>query len=319
MLFKEPQDIADVRKSLEDLPDLVVSDVQIQGEPRFIRFMINTSQTIDETDPANKGKTASDVVEAHIQQVFRDKLETNSLAGDRRDADRGARPGRKDPGAQAARGEGSRGESGTERRPEKRPPRRLRRKRSRRPRPVADRSAADESAGLDGPGRGAPGPSRSGQTGGSETGPKADAPGGETGRETGGETADEAAEKAAEKTRAVKTPVDRFAGGIRVELTFEHALDHDTLSDMVTTQLAAAKMPTVPFDLSNEKYEPGDSAAYEKWVLRIQLPEADVREKLFKPIQAELADSLISRPPAALAAKWPATCRRRPRMPFSPA
>ena len=72
-------------------------------------------------------------------------------------------------------------------------------------------------------------------------------------------------------------------------MTFEHALDHDTLNDMITTHLAAARIPTAPFDLSNEKYEPGDSVAYQRWVLRIQLPEAEAREKLFKPIQDELA------------------------------
>ncbi len=80
VLFKTPQKIADVRKALSDLPDLAVSDVQIQNEPEGLRFVINTSQG-DVVDQANPHKTSSiDVVENHLHDVFGKKLDSNAFA-----------------------------------------------------------------------------------------------------------------------------------------------------------------------------------------------------------------------------------------------
>ena len=97
------------------------------------------------------------------------------------------------------------------------------------------------------------------------------------------------AEKTPESTTpAPAKPIERFAGGTRAALNFKHELDYDTLNDMVTAQLKAANIPTVPFDVSNEKYVPGDTAAYQDWVLQVKLPPAEAQEKLLGPLQAQL-------------------------------
>ena len=187
VVFREPQDIADVRKSLEDLPDLTINDVEIQGEPRFTRFMINTSRTVDEADPANKGKTASAIVEAHIQKVFGDRLETNTLqvAGvtpiaapaPAEKTPEPKPPAEKAPAEKAAPEKAAPEKSPAEKASEEKKP------------------AAPDQSRLDLPpasllastdrGRGALGPSRSGQSSGSETGCQGRRSSGKAGGKTG--------------------------------------------------------------------------------------------------------------------------------------
>jgi SecD/SecF fusion protein len=78
VLFKTPQNIADIRKALPELPDLTVTDVQLlEGEAASVRFMINTSKRIDPEDEAHRGKSSLEVVEAYLHKVFGDKLTTN--------------------------------------------------------------------------------------------------------------------------------------------------------------------------------------------------------------------------------------------------
>lgn len=78
VLFKEPQNIAEIRKALSELPDLTVTDVQLlEGEAASVRFVINTSKRIDPEDEAHRGKSSLDVVEDYLHEVFGDKLATN--------------------------------------------------------------------------------------------------------------------------------------------------------------------------------------------------------------------------------------------------
>ena len=246
VLFEKPQDIADVRVGLEDLPDLAVSDVQIAGEETGLRFVINTSKTIDEEAPDEKGKSATDVVETHIHEVFGDKLDTNALTVD------------------AVAPIGSSGST---------------EKKSEEKKPAADDQTRDDLPSS---------------TLLASTDPAAVLLAQADPAKKPAEKADEKpaaapAEKA--KESPVKKVVDRFAGGTQAELTFKHALDHETLDELITAQLTAAKVPAAAFRLSNEEYEPGDTAAYENWVLKIKLPEAEAQDKLLKPLQAQLADT----------------------------
>ena len=81
ILFDQTKDIREVRSKLSDLPDLAVKDVNISGEPRGKRFVVNTSQRplMDEKDPKKIKKSAILVVEDRIHEVFGRELTANSI------------------------------------------------------------------------------------------------------------------------------------------------------------------------------------------------------------------------------------------------
>ena len=266
VLFEKPQDIADVRAGLEDLPDLAVQDVQIAGEETGLRFMINTSRTVDEENPAEKGKSGTDLVEAQIHDVFGDKLDTNQLTVDAV--------------APIASSDS------TDKKPEEKKPAADDQSRDDLPSSTL-LASTDPAAVLLAQADPAKKPADKAEL------KSAEKPAPKTEPKTEPKPAGKAEEKPAEKPKEspAKKPVDRFAGGTRAELTFKHALDHETLDEMITAQLTAAKVPTAAFRLSNQEYELGDTTAYENWTLKIKLPEAETQEKLLKPLQAQLADT----------------------------
>jgi SecD/SecF fusion protein len=79
ILFKSPQKIADVRAKLEqtDLPDVVVSDVAVQGEQTGLRFKVNTSTPSDQQAEEFLRNVREDVT-----KLFGNELERNALAVD---------------------------------------------------------------------------------------------------------------------------------------------------------------------------------------------------------------------------------------------
>jgi len=93
VVFKEPQDIAEIRRALGGpdgpLPDLAVSDVKLLNEPKGLRFIINTSLQ-PPTDPqtgqplmnprTGKPYTAVQWVEEVLVRQFGPKLAANSLS-----------------------------------------------------------------------------------------------------------------------------------------------------------------------------------------------------------------------------------------------
>ncbi|NUQ66498.1 MAG: protein translocase subunit SecD, partial [Pirellulales bacterium] len=74
VVFNKPQPISEVRAGLSDLPDLVVADVQVTGEERGRRFVINTSRPAD-----SNAEEHLERVKEHIQRVFGEKLDRNDL------------------------------------------------------------------------------------------------------------------------------------------------------------------------------------------------------------------------------------------------
>lgn len=74
VVFDEPQDIGDIRYKLEDLPDVVVSDVRVTGEPAGHRFMVNTST------PGNVDvETYLNQVKGKLREIFGAKLLHNQV------------------------------------------------------------------------------------------------------------------------------------------------------------------------------------------------------------------------------------------------
>ncbi|HET6884564.1 MAG TPA: protein translocase subunit SecD, partial [Pirellulales bacterium] len=73
-LFEQPQDVADIRERVKDLPDVTVQDIHITGEPVGKRFLIITSKSdIDESQtPATGPKTNIEWVEQELKKAFSD-------------------------------------------------------------------------------------------------------------------------------------------------------------------------------------------------------------------------------------------------------
>lgn len=74
VVFTQPQDIADVRSKLADLPDVVVSDVRLEGEPVGYRFVINTSNPPDISADQYLRQ-----VKEHLRQLYGDLLSRNEM------------------------------------------------------------------------------------------------------------------------------------------------------------------------------------------------------------------------------------------------
>jgi SecD/SecF fusion protein len=78
VLFKEPKNVADVRKAVESLPDVTVQDVKLSTETEGIRYLIVTSKPNVVTD--DKGEvTEDDVVERELHKIFKGALAANEL------------------------------------------------------------------------------------------------------------------------------------------------------------------------------------------------------------------------------------------------
>ncbi len=68
ILFDDPQDIAQIRKQLDGLPDLAVIDVQLGTEPRGKRLIINTSKA--DLTRAKKQEAVIEEVEQQIEGLL---------------------------------------------------------------------------------------------------------------------------------------------------------------------------------------------------------------------------------------------------------
>ena len=94
-MFDEAQDISDVRRQLGGkLQDLTVSDVQIPGEPKNRRFMINTSIPPGEEGQTNQAQKYLDEVKQTIREEYGSKLAHYSMTWTppKTDAPSGAAP-----------------------------------------------------------------------------------------------------------------------------------------------------------------------------------------------------------------------------------
>ncbi|HLA86276.1 MAG TPA: protein translocase subunit SecD, partial [Thermoguttaceae bacterium] len=253
ILFQKPQRIDNVRRTLLDarnadgsevFPDLMVWDTNIHGEASGMRFIVNTSKTVD--DAAAQKKSAVKIVEEDLANLFKGELATNQLSFGKIQAIELETPEAAPPAATPAA-------------------------------PPADETtkpAANEQSRNDLP------PSSLVTSTDPSVVLLAQA-----------EPADQPPPAAAPAEGVMETaPVrDRFAGGSRVDLNFELALDHDTVKELVGSQLAKVGLGAVAFELRNDHYAPGDSNAYENWTLRIQLPEDELKEKVIEPIDEQLA------------------------------
>ena len=283
ILFTEAQDIADIRGTLKDLPDLTVSSVQVQGEEPDRRFIINTS-----SPPDKDGDAYLQEVRQRVTDSFGLKLVHYSMTFETLPiSDGGPLPGSSpaDPPPEPDPNEQTRNDL---------PPDTL-------------LASADPAAILLAQADAPPEPE-----------PKEDAPAdpkkadGPTLTPAGDPEPSAPAEPVAmpEETPAVpappadppvappdvpekpETPSTRFVGGSWGSLNFEHAVSHDTLDEMFRNEFNSNRFKPVDFELSNEKYLPGDDDIYNTWDVQIMLP-ADEAEALFTVVKTHLEGSPV--------------------------
>ncbi len=259
-LFIKPQNIADIRKTLNELPDLAVSDVQIEGEPQGVRFVINTSQQGEVAPVAQENIPAVDVVEDHLKKVFVDErtktslLAHNSMTVSNLKAIGPARksPAEKKPAEEKPAAPSDKAQTGNDLPPN------------------SQLASADPSAVL--------------LAQAEKAKPPAEKPA-------------KASEKKPEKTpiEAVDKPDkagdDQFQGGTSAKLDFAQRVNYDSLEDMFTEEFKSGSLgKAVAFDLSNPSYTEGDGTAYADWTAKVQLPPEEA-QKLFDSIARRLADT----------------------------
>ncbi len=273
ILFTESHDTADVRKALSDLPDLAVSDVKIAGEMEGTRFRINTSQKDD------LGEQAIVIVEEMIQEVFAGQLAHNGVTVSATKAIPAAEAEADDtvlimPGPAAML--------------------------------LAQTDPTETDAAETEPTETEPT-----ETDADETEPMADAPAGDdpaeepaaaveaTAEPTTEATTEPAEEPATEATPeaeqqppaaeaqpdAEPTVRDPFAGGTSATLTFDQAVNYDTLWAMFADHFGEDKIPQLR--LLNPDYEDGASNPFKTWDVKILLPQGQATE-VFAAVEQKL-------------------------------
>jgi SecD/SecF fusion protein len=286
-VFENQQDPEDVRKALErtqHLPDLVVNDVQVADQPRYLQFLINTSE-----DNPQK-------VQDELKRVFPDKLAHNSLEFTAPETISAAAAAKKStPPAEIS--------------PQKQvePP-----KKGQSRRDLPSRSmlafAGDGSLALalaDEPAKAAAAkPAAKAPAGDAKTEAKSNP---DIEKSTAAQPVESpsakrplreplpseaAAAKAAEKPAAAAA--DAFVGGSRTVLTFKWKVNYETVEQMLQAAMKQTGIgaASTHHEFSNPDYTEGERVPFQKWTLRIMLPPDKVKT-LLAAMQKEVAASPI--------------------------
>lgn len=309
----------------ELFPDLTVTDTKIAGEPAGKRFIIDTSRQVEEETP---GRTATDIVEADLHRIFGEELATNSMTVDSitaigpasetapekspmspetpepaaeatpkaeeppapaPKADEPAAPPKSDEPAENSQSSAAQQSLGllaaadpsdlwlAQADPATDAPE------PKADNPPAEPTEADKPAqpAATAPAEDQPAQPAATEPAKSQPAPPAEAPPAEQ----------PAATPPAAQPQAEPAAPARFEGGAQAKLSFNFEMDHESVKELLTGQLAKAQLTAVPFELSNEKYQPGDSQAYREWTLRIRLPQDELMTKVLKPLQDQLANA----------------------------
>ncbi len=297
ILFNKPQNIADVRSTLEKMPDMfpdvTISDVRFSDEIKDLRFEVNTSNT------------NINQVKDELKKVFAGNLKVNEMeiknlskigaAGPEKEAPKEEAPAEKP----AEKIEPASTPAETPAMPAK-PEESGQKKQSRRWLKSSGLLAAaaalplifgqvDASASAPEPAASAPAPAATNEQAKPSSPPSGEKP-------------------AAEKTPAEKTPAgqsvsgtektaaqiaDLFSSGSEALLQFSEKLDHQTVEDLVKEAMQDLKIEekNIPLEIksTDKNYEEGSKTSYPVWMVKIGLaPEKaqavfdSMKEKLGK-------------------------------------
>ena len=319
--LKKAEDINKVRGKLHDLPDLVVSDVHREGETANLRFVINTATPAGMD--ANKYKSR---VQDRIQEEFKDNLVGNSLTvsdlkpipGDHKVSQDRTRHAPRDarlpidrqghlslarlrtdlpPDTWLASADPSAvllAQAGKPATPSSSAPS------SSAPAPTSpapEKSSATDKPSAPGATAGSPGatagsPSSDGSKAGQSQG---STPAATTPASTPAAAKSATAAKPVEATGGEAKPAapaapNPFAGGTQAELKLEQKLDHATLAGIFDEVIKSGKVvkPPVRYDLNNASYTEEDTAAYDTWTVRMDLPTGQAQH-LLDAVKAKVA------------------------------
>ncbi len=101
----------------------------------------------------------------------------------------------------------------------------------------------------------------------------------------------------AEATAAKQSDASAFVGsslvgGTRVDLTFAQQIGYGPLSEMIQQQLEKAKLVNILHVLENPQYKPGSDASYTDWTLSIGLDQEQTKS-LLSDIQKRLSETPV--------------------------
>ena len=245
-LFTEPQDVGDLRKKVNDLEDVAVSNVRIQDEPENQRFIIDTSN-------ANLEEVKQD-----LKEKFGDKLISNAVSYS--DVEVIKKP---EAEAKSAAKPEAKPQAKPESKPEAKPEKQSRSDLP--PDTMWAMAGPGPVFGLVDPPQPAPPAAKEKPAAEkpADAKPPAEKPAG----------VKPAAEKPAEEDVAAAAP-SAIVGGTQAELKFKFRIDHKAADDIVKEALKAEKisLPDHEVELTNADYYDRDTTAYDHWTLRIQLP-----------------------------------------------
>lgn len=305
-LFEKPQDIADIRERVQDLPDVTVQDIRIEGETPGKRFLIITSKSdiIESPPPASGPKTNIQWVEEQLKSVFKDeqyRLAYNHLTWDEIKTVAQAKPSegeKKAPEDEAKPAEEEKPDA------EKADTEKADTEKAETEKPDAEKQSrflpGDENllalaeeetpqAAKEGEDKNqdeveaAPAAAKAGETGADTPDPEKPEPAATEPAATDTEEADEA--------QPVPAAADPFAGGSQTTLKFSETINHDTLTRRIKEALAASGLNAdkVPFEIDNIEYETGSQRSFKEWSLKIALPK-DTTKRLLEKAHEQLAE-----------------------------
>lgn len=264
-VFNEPQETEKVRSALssgpeaERLPDLAITDVRLSGEKEGLQFVINTSER-------DMGK-----VQQQLTHVFTDKLAHNAVKFTAPEAISAA------PAKEA-----------TEKKPAE-PAKKDQSRSDRKPRMTLASASlgsmmvamADDAKPATEKAAEKPAAAEAVEVPGAKPSPRKPA------------TSEVAAKSdAAEQPAASR--VDPFAGGSRVQLSFDRPLNHQAVEQLLTAVMekTGVSAKATQFDISNDQYTEGSPDRYSKWTLKIML-SPEKTQSLLSAVQKHVADSPI--------------------------
>ncbi|MGH7137168.1 MAG: protein translocase subunit SecF, partial [Pirellulales bacterium] len=298
-LFEQPQDIADIRDRVKDLPDVTVQDIHIEGEPAGKRFLVITSKSdIDESQPVAAGpKTNILWVEEQLKSAFDDpehRLAFNHLSwGEITAAAQSSEKGDVKPPAKAAASSKPAADE-SKAAEEFAPPDEASEKDeqtepSKKSDDVNASDAEKQSQFL-------PGDENLlalAEDDEAEPGAKSDAsPADDAESQKESAPADVPQRGDDDKEAPRQTPTgDPLADGSTTTLSFSEKADHETLSRRITEALKATGHADedVLFSLDNRDYEVGSNRGFKEWTLKIALP-AQATKAVLAHVQQQLAE-----------------------------
>jgi len=237
ILFKEPKDIAEVRHRLRELQDLAVSDVRIEGEEPRRRYVINTSSPY-----GVEAEQYLREVKKKISQVFGEELVHYSVQVE-------------DLSQKSTSGIWKRSHSdllfagspwGTG---------------------VAALAVGANLEATSSPSQSAP------EQQSSPSAEKAAPDGPQSPTSVSNMSEPQNAEQQGAEQQGSQV-ADRFAGGTRVLLKFDHKVNYESIEALVKEQLSQLAEPdrNAAFEVYNKQYRRGDTTGYEEWEVRLGLP-----------------------------------------------